>query len=95
MVLEIPFLTFSNSNVLFSEQEFIWKSYTAVKALLTTKRMESIDKKKFAKTIFDEQSKTFVIHIAALKAPLLGMTIHPSQVAPIFNGNSMQVAALK
>ena len=31
----------------------------------------------------DEESETFVVHVAALEAPLAGMAIHPSQAAQI------------
>ena len=44
------------------------KFYTAAKALLTTKQVELIDKKKFAQTVLDEKSETFVVHVAALEA---------------------------
>ena len=81
VVLGMLFLTLSSANVLFSEQKLIWKSYTAAKALLTTKQVELICKEKFAKTTLDEQSKTFVIHVTTLKALLSDITIHPSQIA--------------
>ncbi len=38
----------------------------AAKALPTISWMELIDKKKFAKVVMDENSKTFVIHMSAL-----------------------------
>lgn len=38
------------------------------------KQVKFIDKKELAKTALDEKSKTFVMHIAVLKA--LEMTIH-------------------
>ena len=49
------------------------------------KRVELIDKKEFAKTALDEESETFMVHIAALKASsgLAKMTMHPSQAAQI------------
>ena len=40
------------------------------------------------------ESETFVVHIAALEALLLGMTIHPSRAAQV-DEKSVQVAALK
>ena len=83
VVLGMPFLTLSNANIQFTEKEFTWRSYTAVKALPTTKQVELIDKKEFAEAALDEESETFVVHIAALKAPLVGMVIHPSREAQI------------
>ena len=35
------------------------------------------------------------MHVAALEAPLLGMTIYPLQVAQILDSNPVQFAALK
>ena len=45
--------------------------------------MELIDKNEFAKAVLDEESETFVVHIAALEAPLVGMAIHLSREAQI------------
>ena len=53
----------------------------------TTQRVKLIDKKEFAKPMLDKESETFVMHVAALEAPLAGMMIYPLQVA--------QIAALK
>ena len=43
-------------------------SYTAAEALPTTKWVELIDKKKFAKAALDEESETFMVYVAALEA---------------------------
>ena len=85
VVLGMPFLTLSNANIQFAEKEPIWRSYTAAEALPTTKRIELIDKKEFAKATLDEESKTFVIHIAVLEALVESaeMTIHLAQAAQI------------
>ena len=71
------------------KKELTWRSYTAGKALPTTKRIELINKKEFAKATLDKESETFVIHIAILEAsPVLpDMTMHHSRAA--------QIAALK
>ena len=66
VVLGMPFLTFSNANVQFVEKELTWRSYTIAEALPSTKRVELIDKKEFAKAVLDENSKTFVIHVTSL-----------------------------
>ena len=78
MALGMSFLTFSKADVLFLEQKLILKSYTAAEALSTTKQVEFIDKKEFAKAALDAKLKTLIIHIIALKALLAGMSIHPS-----------------
>ena len=83
VVLGMPFLTFSNADIQFAEKELTWRTYTTADALPTTQRVELIDKKEFAKTAFDEESKTFVVHVAALEASLAGITIHPSRKAQI------------
>ena len=70
VVLRMPFLTLNSANVSFSKQELIWKSYTIAKTLPTTKQIKLINKKEFAKTVLDEQSKIFMVYRAALKLPL-------------------------
>ena len=79
VMLEMPFLIFSNVDIQFAEKKLIWRSYTAAEVLATTKRVELIDKKEFAKAALDEESKTFVVHVSALEASLgsAKMTIHP------------------
>ena len=83
VVLGMPFLTLRNANIQFPEKEFTWKSYTTAKALPTTKRVKLIDKKEFVKAAPDENSETFLVHVAALEAPLAEMSIHPDREAQI------------
>lgn len=73
------FLTFSNVDVLFTNQKLNWRSYITAKALPIIWQIKIIDKKKFAKVILNKDFKTFVIHVATLEAPLARMTIHLSQ----------------
>ena len=81
IVLGIPFFTFSNVDIQFVERKLAWRSYTTAEALPTTKRVELINKKKFAKTVLDESSETFVIHhIVSLN---LVSGIHPDREAQI------------
>ena len=54
----------------------------ATKALLTTKRVEIIDKKKFAMATLNAEKETFVMHIAAL-AEVTIMPIHLSCQAQV------------
>ena len=65
LALGMFFLTLSNTSVQFVEKEFTWRSYTTTEALPTTKRVELIDKKEFAKTALDGNSKTFVVLVAS------------------------------
>ena len=64
VVLGMLFPTLCNANVQFVEKKLIWRSYTSAKTLLTTKRMELINKKKFTKVALDKNSETFVVHVA-------------------------------
>ena len=80
IVLGMSFLTLSNVNVQFVEKEFTWRSYTTAKVLPTTKRVELINKKKFAKAVLDEKSETFVVYMASLN---LAPGIHPDKAAQI------------
>ena len=66
VVLGMLFLTLSNANIRFVEKELIWRFYTTAKALPTTKRVELINKKEFAKVALDRNSETFVIYIVSL-----------------------------
>ena len=86
-------MTFSNADIQFAERELTWRFYTTAKVLSTTKWVEFINKKKFAKAALDVELETFVMYIVVLEA--LGMTIHPSQIAQIIGDNSMKIAALK
>ena len=83
VVLGMLFLTFSRANIQFAEQEFVLRTYTAIEALLITKRVEIIDKKKFTVEALNEDNKIFVIYIAAL-VELITMLIysfHQAQIA--------------
>ena len=80
IVLGMPFLTLSNADVQFVEKELTWRSYTTAEALPTTKRVELINKKEFAKVALNERSETFVVYMAALN---LTPGIHPDRAARI------------
>ena len=95
VVLGMPFLILSNADIQFPKKRLTWRSYSTAEVLPTTKRVKLIDKKKFVKAALDENSETFVVYVAALKAPLSGMTIHPSQAAQILDSDPVQIAALK
>lgn len=81
MVLGMPLLTLSNANILFLEQEFTWRSYITTKALLTTKKVELINKKEFSKVALDRNFETFVVYVATLKAPLARILIDLNKAA--------------
>ena len=69
IALGILFFTLSGADINFSKKELQWRSYTIEKALLTTKRVELIEKKEFVVTALDLGYETFVIHVAFLESP--------------------------
>lgn len=80
-ILGILFFSLSNANIQFNGKKLIQRLYTIAEALSTTRKIEIINKKDFAKIALDNHFETFLVHIAALKA--LKMTIHLLQAALI------------
>ena len=80
IVLGMHFLTLSNSDIQFDTECYTWKSYITAKALPTSRRVKLINNHNFAKAALGENSKTFVVYVAALE--VLDPAIHPSQ-APV------------
>ena len=76
IVLSMPFLILSNAGVQFVEMELTWRSYITAEALSTAKRVELINKKEFAKAALDENSETFVVHVASLSS--ISLDVHHS-----------------
>ena len=62
----MPFLTLCKADIRFAERELVWRTYSAAEALLTTQKVEIIDKKEFAAAALNKEDKTFVVHMAAL-----------------------------
>lgn len=60
IVLEMAFLTFGNMNIQFAEKTLVWKTYTVLEVLFTTKIVELIDKKDFAKAKLDKMSRLLI-----------------------------------
>ena len=82
IVLEMLFLTLSNADIRFVEQELAWRIYTAAQTLPITKRVEIIKKRKFAAAAPNADNKTFVLHVVALAEPTT-MPIHLSGQAQV------------
>ena len=55
VVFKMPFLTFSKVKVDFVKRKLTWKAYTIAKVLLTTKKVQIIGLKEFAKTALDQK----------------------------------------
>lgn len=79
------FFTLSNINIQFAENKFYWRFYPSAKALPITKFVKIINKKEFVKMTLDENSKTFLIYISAIRT--LEMTIHASKITQIISNN--------
>ena len=80
VVLGMPFLTLSNADVQFAEKKLTWRTYTTEEALPTTRRVEIIDRKEFAKAALDENVEAFVVHVSSLGSK---MTIHLAREAQL------------
>lgn len=73
VVLRMSFFTFSNINIGFLDRKLISKTYSATKALSIIKKVQIINRKKFAKATLDLNKKAFVVYIATIT---LEMTIY-------------------
>ena len=78
----MPFLTFSKADIRFAERKLVLRTYTAVKVLPTTKRIEIIDKREFAATALNIDNKIFLVYVAALAKPTI-IPIHLSHQAQV------------
>lgn len=67
IVLGMPFLSLSDTNIRFTERELKQRRYTILKALLTKKRVELINCKEFAGTALHFIKKAFIVHIALVE----------------------------
>ena len=83
VILGMHFLALSMVKVDFAEKKLTWKAYTIAEALPTTKRVQIIGPKEFAKAALNPDQEAFVVHVATLFSL---MEIHPDR--------EVQVAAL-
>lgn len=72
IVLWMFYFFFSNIDIQFDTKKLIWRTYSIAEILSITSQIKLLDKKNIAKIALNENSETFVIYIAALKA----MAIH-------------------
>ena len=80
VVFKMPIFTFNNANIGFLNKELTWKTYSIVEALLTTKKVQIIDWKEFAKAGLDPNKEAFVVYIVTITSK---MTIYPEHKAQI------------
>ena len=66
IVLEMPFLTLSNADLWFAEEDLTWRTYMATDALPTTKRVQIINWKEFVKATLDPNKKVFIVYVATI-----------------------------
>ena len=81
VVLKMPFVTFSNADVSFLDKELTWRTYSVIVALFITKRVQIIDRKKFAKAVLDPNKKVFVMHIATITSGIIILLERKAQIA--------------
>ena len=55
VIFGILFLTLSNADVQFIEKKLTWRFYTTAKVFSTTKQVELISRKNFAKATLDQE----------------------------------------
>ena len=80
VVLGMLFLTLSGADINFLDRDLQWRIYTTKEALLTTRRVELVGKKKFVAAALNPEHETFVVHIASFN---LVSGIHPDRKAQI------------
>lgn len=78
VVLEMFSFSFFDMNIWFVDREIIWRKYTAIKALPTTKRVKLINENEFAAAELNVDSETFIIDLAVLDIRDTNMAVHSS-----------------
>ncbi len=81
VVLGMPFLALNNADFQFGAEKLTWRSYTTAEALSTTRLIELINKKEFAKAALDKNLETFDVYVSALD--IAEPSIHLFQAAQI------------
>lgn len=76
VVFEMCFLFFRKVNIKFGIEELTWKKYTIAEVMPIPRWVEVVNKHKFMKIALNKVSKTFVLHISALKNLVLITIVH-------------------
>ena len=86
-VLGISFLILSGANFDFLDQKLWWKIYTINKAFSNTRRVELMERKEFATTMYNLEHETFIVHVTSLAVASLSSTalnaVYPSRRSQI------------
>lgn len=80
IVIGMLFLAFNNGNFQCFAEKLTWRFYIIVEILPIISWVKLINKKKFAKLALNENSKTFMVYMVALK---VGVSIYLSETAQI------------
>ena len=76
MVFGILFLILNDANVDFLDWKLRWRTYTTQKALLTTKCIKLVEKKKFVVAAIELKYKTFVVFVTSLSPTLFNIGVY-------------------
>ncbi len=76
VMLRMPCLTLSNTDINFQARDLQWRSYTTGDVLSTTKQVKLIGKKEFALVALNLEHETFIVHVAAFGLDS-GDEVHP------------------
>ena len=81
IILGMLFFTLNSADTDFLSRKLGWRTYTTKEALLTTKRVELVGKKKFAAIALDLEHETYVIYVGSVVSIALPspspLDVHP------------------
>lgn len=66
IVVVMSFLIFKSEDISFEKWKLVLKIYKTEETLLTTKKVDMIEKEKFAAAVFEKNNEAFVVNIAAI-----------------------------
>ena len=81
VVLGMFFFIFGSVDIQFAEKELNWRTYTIKKAFPTTRQVEIIDRKEFAKATLHENVEAFVVHVSSLGSKISLHSVREAQLA--------------
>ena len=70
VVLGMPFLTLSGTDVNFLGRELRWRTYTTKEVPPTTRRIELVGKKEFAAAVLDPEHETYVVYVGSVSSDI-------------------------
>ena len=83
VVFKMFFLTLSGTDINFLGWKLRWRAYTTKEALLTTRCIELVGKKKFAITVLDPEYETYVVYVGSVNSNALSnsslLDVYPFQ----------------